>query len=101
MQDASSSAIPLQLALADLPLLSTQDVVQILQISASTVDRWAKAGRLPVAEATLGGKRKFRLADVLALQSEFRQKATGELDKSRMTLSQREQQGKGGVGGLR
>ena len=76
MQDASSPSIALQLAIANLPLLSTQDVVQILQISASTVDRWAKAGKLPIAEATLGGKRKFRLTDVLALQNEFRKKAT-------------------------
>ena len=75
MQDASSSSMTLQITLANLPLLSTQDVVQILQISASTVDRWAKAGRLPVAEATLGGKRKFRLTDVLAVQTELRQKA--------------------------
>jgi excisionase family DNA binding protein len=101
MPDASSLPLAPQLALADLPLLSTQDVVQILQISASTVDRWAKAGRLPVAEATLGGKRKFRLADVLALQSEFRQKATGELGKPRMPLSGRSRPGQGGDGGPR
>jgi len=76
MHDPSSPSRTLQLELANLPLLSTQDVVQILQISASTVDRWAKAGKLPVAEATLGGKRKFRPTDVLALQNEFRKKAT-------------------------
>ena len=82
MQDVTSPPVTLQLALASLPLLSTQDVVHILQISASTVDRWAKAGRLPVAEATLGGKRKFRLADVLALQGELRQKANCETDNA-------------------
>src|SRR5713101_200919 len=93
MQDASSPSIALQLALANLPLLSTQDVVQILQISASTVDRWAKAGKLPVAEATLGGKRKFRLTDVLALQNELRQKATGAMGNPRMALSKRQSRG--------
>ena len=93
MQDASSPSIALQLALANLPLLSTQDVVQILQISASTVDRWAKAGKLPVAEATLGGKRKFRLTDVLALQNEFRKKATADVGKLNMALPKRQSRG--------
>jgi len=93
VHDPSSPSAAPQLELANLPLLSTQDVVQILQISASTVDRWAKAGRLPVAEATLGGKRKFRLADVLALQNEFRQKATGDTGKSRSALSTRQSRG--------
>ena len=93
MHDSPLPSATLQIELASLPLLSTQDVVQILQISASTVDRWAKAGRLPVAEATLGGKRKFRLTDVLALQNEFRQKATGAMGKPRMALSKRPSRG--------
>jgi hypothetical protein len=67
----SSPAVTQQFDIASLPLLSTQDVVQILQVSAATVGRWARIGKLPVAQRTLGGKRKYRLADVLALHSEF------------------------------
>lgn len=71
----SSPAVSQQVNIATLPLLSTQDVVQILQVSATTVGRWAKKGKLPIAQRTVGGKRKYRLADVLALQNEFCQQA--------------------------
>lgn len=49
-------------------LLSAQQVASLYDVTASTVSRWAREGKLPPAIRTLGGVRKFRRADVEAVR---------------------------------
>jgi excisionase family DNA binding protein len=48
------------------PYLRTAEVAELLHVSAKTVGRWAREGRLP-HQKTLGGHRRFREADVREL----------------------------------
>jgi len=45
------------------PLLTPREVAHILGVNPKTVARWAEQGKLP-ALRTLGGRRRFRRADV-------------------------------------
>lgn len=49
--------------LADDQLLHPAEVAAIFRVNPKTVTRWARDGRLP-ATRTLGGHRRFRVADV-------------------------------------
>ena len=51
-------------------LLRPAEVAVLLGVSAKTVSRWADLGALPVI-ITVGGHRRFRRADVLALAAEM------------------------------
>ncbi len=46
--------------------LRSAEVAELLQVSAKTVARWAKDGRLPYAR-TLGGHRRYPEASIRAL----------------------------------
>lgn len=48
------------------PLLTPAEVAQMFRVDAKTVTRWAKAGRI-TSIRTVGGHRRYREADVLAL----------------------------------
>ncbi len=48
------------------PLLTPSEVAARFGVSAKTVTRWAKAGKL-VAIKTLGGHRRYRAVDIQAL----------------------------------
>lgn len=47
-------------------LLAPGEVARMAGVTAKTVTRWAKENKLP-AQRTLGGHRRFRAGDVLAL----------------------------------
>ncbi len=55
------------------PLLTPSEVAAMWKVDPKTVTRWAKAGRLS-AIRTLGGHRRYRMSEVLALlaRPEFR-----------------------------
>lgn len=46
--------------------MSRAEVARLLQVAPVTVGRWASEGKLPHA-VTLGGRRRFRRADMLAI----------------------------------
>jgi excisionase family DNA binding protein len=48
------------------PLLTPAEVAQMFRVDPKTVTRWAKAGRL-ASIRTLGGHRRYREAEVMAL----------------------------------
>ncbi|PID29233.1 MerR family DNA-binding transcriptional regulator [Candidatus Saccharibacteria bacterium] len=48
-------------------LLSPRDVAEMFSVSPKTVARWAAAGKLS-AVRTLGGHRRYRESEVLALR---------------------------------
>ena len=48
------------------PLLTPSEVAALFRVDPKTVTRWAKAGKLS-AVRTLGGHRRFRESEVLAL----------------------------------
>jgi excisionase family DNA binding protein len=48
------------------PLLTPAEVAQMFRVDPKTVTRWAKAGRL-TSIRTLGGHRRYREAEVMAL----------------------------------
>ncbi len=50
---------------ADGPLLTLSEVAKRWNVNPKTVQRWARKGRI-ASIRTLGGHRRFRLADVLA-----------------------------------
>jgi excisionase family DNA binding protein len=49
-------------------LLRPREVAELFGVRVSTVTRWAKVGRLPVAVSTPGGHRRYRRADALSLR---------------------------------
>lgn len=49
-------------------LISPLQASLLLGLSTRTITRWADDGKLPVAEYTAGGQRRFRAADVEALR---------------------------------
>lgn len=51
------------------PTLTPAEVAARFRVDPKTVSRWAKSGKLKAAFLTLGGHRRFREADVLALLS--------------------------------
>lgn len=46
--------------------MSRAEVARLLQVAPVTVGRWASEGKLPYA-VTLGGRRRFRRSDMLAI----------------------------------
>jgi excisionase family DNA binding protein len=46
--------------------MSRSEVARVLQVAPVTVGRWASEGKLPYS-LTLGGRRRFRRADILAI----------------------------------
>lgn len=48
-------------------LLTPSEVAQLFSVDPKTVTRWAKAGKLQCIR-TVGGHRRYREADVLALR---------------------------------
>ena len=50
--------------------LKPSQVARILHVSPRTVDRWANQGRIPCV-VTLGGHRRFALADVAGVAEEM------------------------------
>lgn len=46
--------------------MSRAEVARLLQVAPVTVGRWASEGKLPYA-VTLGGRRRFRREDMLAI----------------------------------
>jgi excisionase family DNA binding protein len=46
--------------------MSRSEVARLLEVAPVTVGRWASEGKLPYA-MTLGGRRRFRRAEVLSL----------------------------------
>lgn len=46
--------------------MSRSEVAQVLEVAPVTVARWAAQGKLPYA-MTLGGRRRFRREDILAI----------------------------------
>ena len=52
-------------------LLSPLQAALRLQCSTRTITRWADEGKLPVAERTSGGQRRFAPADVERLAKEL------------------------------
>jgi excisionase family DNA binding protein len=50
-------------------LLTPREAASLLKVRVTTLARWARSGRLPTA-LTLGGHRRYRLADVRELLDE-------------------------------
>jgi excisionase family DNA binding protein len=46
--------------------LSRAEVARLLQVAPVTIGRWASQGKLPYS-VTLGGRRRFRRQDILAI----------------------------------
>jgi predicted site-specific integrase-resolvase len=46
--------------------MSRADVANVFQVAPVTIGRWASQGKLPYA-LTLGGRRRFRRDDILAI----------------------------------
>ena len=55
--------------------LHTAEVADILHVSAKTVSRWAKEGRLPFLK-TLGGHRRYPEAEIRQLANELQVRPT-------------------------
>ena len=55
---------------ADDALLTPAEVAAMFRVSPKTVTRWARSGKL-TALRTLGGHRRFRMAEVRELLSNF------------------------------
>ena len=55
--------------------LHAEEVADILQVSPTTVSRWAKEGRLPFLK-TLGGHRRYPEADIRQLAKELQVRPT-------------------------
>jgi excisionase family DNA binding protein len=53
--------------MADVPdrLLTTAEIAETLHVSAKTVQKWAREGRITPTAVTPGGQYRFRLDDVL------------------------------------
>jgi excisionase family DNA binding protein len=49
-------------------LMTPGEVARLFRVDPKTVTRWAKSGKLP-AIRTLGGHRRFRVADIRAAQN--------------------------------
>jgi len=64
MVSTGSGSVPTR-PLAE-PLLTPSEVAALFRVDPKTVTRWAKAGKLS-AIRTLGGHRRFRESEVLAL----------------------------------
>jgi excisionase family DNA binding protein len=54
--------------------VSNGQAAQILHVSAKTVNRWARAGKLPFTR-TLGGHRRFKESELRALVASLRVEA--------------------------
>ncbi len=66
-------------------LLSVGDVARLLGVSSpTTIHNWLEKGYFPGAIRTVGGQRRFPLADVLAVKDDIRQtraeNASGHLE---------------------
>lgn len=59
-------------------VLSTKEVARLLNLAESTIKRWADDGNL-LCIKTLGGHRKFRMADIVKFAEEHRYPLTGIL----------------------
>ena len=55
--------------------IHTAEVADILHVSAKTVSRWAKEGRLPFLK-TLGGHRRYPAAEIRQLADELQVRPT-------------------------
>lgn len=55
--------------------MSRAEVARLLQVAPVTVGRWASEGKLPYA-LTLGGRRRFRREDMLAIARRLSQVST-------------------------
>jgi len=62
---ALARAIAAEFADVDQSPLRPHEVASMFRVDAKTLKRWAKSGRIP-SMRTLGGHRRYRLADVLA-----------------------------------
>ncbi|MFI0373376.1 BldC family transcriptional regulator [Actinomadura sp. 1N219] len=51
------------------PLLTPAEVASVFRVDVKTITRWAQAGKLSFV-LTLGGHRRFRESEVLALLTE-------------------------------
>jgi excisionase family DNA binding protein len=58
--------------------LRPSEVAEMLHVSVKTVDRWASQGRLACL-MTLGGHRRFRMTDVVAVADEMAHRGGGHL----------------------
>lgn len=59
------------------PLLTPAEVASMFRVDPKTVTRWAKAGKLN-AIRTLGGHRRYRESEVLALRDRIPAQRAGE-----------------------
>ncbi len=59
-------------------LLSTKDVAILMDVTETTIKRWAGAGKLPCVK-TLGGHRKFVLKDIVAFADQHNYPLSGVL----------------------
>jgi hypothetical protein len=65
------------------PLLRPSDVAALFHVAPRTVTRWARAGELTTI-FTLGGHRRYQLAEVLALRARrIEQRTARECDARR------------------
>ncbi len=58
-------------------LIGTADAARILAVTTRTVHGWATKGTLPTERKTVGGHRRFALADVEALRDRMRAREQG------------------------
>jgi excisionase family DNA binding protein len=66
----------LQDLIAGRKLLSVSDVANMLGVSSpTTIHNWVERGAFPCASVTVGGHRRFRLGDVIALKRQIDQTA--------------------------
>ena len=59
--------------------MSRAEVARILQVAPVTIGRWASQGKLPYA-STLGGRRRFRRRDIVAIARQLSQATAAPAD---------------------
>ena len=65
-----TKALP-KISLADLPdLITIREVASLLRVSALTIKRWGKKGKLPAIRINSRGDRRYKKAVVLKLLGE-------------------------------
>jgi excisionase family DNA binding protein len=62
--------------------MSRVDVAEVFQVAPVTIGRWASQGKLPYA-LTLGGRRRFRREDILAIARQIGQLSAGRETRER------------------
>ena len=59
--------------------MSRAEVARILQVAPVTIGRWASQGKLPYS-CTLGGRRRFRRRDIVAIARRLSQATVAPAD---------------------